>query len=159
MHIYPRQTDPTPPPIDYRSMEDQYTSADRPHPQLHQITFIYSRMHIYPWQTDPPPPIDHRSMEDHYTDSVSHIAECTDTSADRPHPLLQSTIYLWKTTTLTQFHIQKNAQIPDQTDPTPPPIDHRSMEDQYTSADRTHPPLLQLTTDLCNTTIPNKFYI
>ena len=61
-------------------------------------------------------------MEDHYTDYVSHIEECTDTSADRPYSLLQLTRDLWKTTT------------PVQTDPpTPPPIDHRSMEDHYTT--------------------------
>ena len=56
-------------------------------------------------QTPSPPPIDHRSMEDHYTDNISHIEECTDTSADRPHPVVQLTIDLWKTTTLTNFHI------------------------------------------------------
>ena len=82
-------------------------------------------------------------MQDHYTDYISHIDICTDTSADRPHPLLQLTIDLWKTTTLhqfhgrlappllqstidlwqtttpTMFHISKNAQMPVQTDPTP----------------------------------------
>ena len=53
-----------------------------------------------------PPPICHRSMEDHYTNYVSHIEECTGTSADRPHPsLLQSTIDLWKTITPNMFHI------------------------------------------------------
>ena len=46
-----------------------------------------------------PPPINHRSMQDHYTDCISHIDVYIDTSADRPHPLLQSTIDLWKTTT------------------------------------------------------------
>ena len=88
---------PHPPPaIDHRFMQDHFTnyishidvctdtSADRPHP---------------------PPPINHRSMVNHYTDYISHIDVCTDTSVDRPHPLLQLTIDLWKTTTLTVFHI------------------------------------------------------
>ena len=40
---------PTPPPIDHRSMEDHYTAS-------------------VAWQTYPiPPPINHISMEDHYT--------------------------------------------------------------------------------------------
>ena len=35
---------------------------------LHPISFTYSKMHIYPWQTDPtPPPIKHRCMQNHYT--------------------------------------------------------------------------------------------
>ena len=71
-----------PPPIDQRSME--YTTLNKFCP--------------------PPPPIDHRSMEYHYTKSVSHIAECTYTQG-RCNPLLQSTIDLWKTTTLNKFHI------------------------------------------------------
>ena len=46
-----------------------------------------------------------------------HRYQCRQT----PHPLLQLTIDLWKTTT------------PVQTDPNPPPqINHRSMEDHYT---------------------------
>ena len=130
------------------------------------------------WQMDPPPPIDHRFMQDHYTDYVSHIDICTDTSADRPqppppinhrsmedhytsaersHPLLQSVIHFWKTTTLQQFHGRLT--------PPPPPINNRSMQDHYTnyishidvctytSADRPHP-LLQSTIDLCKTTTP-----
>ena len=95
-------------------------------------------------------------------------------------PLLQLTIDLWKTTTLTEFHIWKTAQTPVQTDPTPPPIDHRSLEVHYNSADRSHPssnspytcrmhyytsadrlhhPLLQLTIDLWKTTKLTKFHI
>ena len=34
---------------------------------LHQISFIYSTMHIYPWQIDTPHPIEHRSLQNHYT--------------------------------------------------------------------------------------------
>ena len=70
-------------------------------------------MHRYQCrQTPPPPPIDHRSMENHYSwGSVFPV--------HRPYPLLQLTIDLWKTTTPTMFHIQKNAQIPVQTDSTP----------------------------------------
>ena len=45
-------------------------------------------------QTNPTSPNDHRSMEDHYTEEVSHLEECTDTSVDRPHVLLQLTIDL-----------------------------------------------------------------
>ena len=59
-----------PPPINHRS--DGIP--------LHQISFTYSRMHIYPGQMYTPPPIDHRSMEYHYTQYVSHIAECTYTN-------------------------------------------------------------------------------
>ena len=58
-------------------------------------------------QTSPLHPIYHRSMVNHYIDYISHIDVCTDTSVDRPHPLLQLTIDLWKITT------------PVQTDPTP----------------------------------------
>ena len=133
MHRYQCRQTPPPPPIDHRSLENHYTAS------------VSCR------QTPPPPPIDHRSMQDHCTDYVSQRDICTDTSADRPHPLLQLTIDLWKTTTLNMFHISKNAQISVQTDPTPPPIDHRSMEDHQTnyishidvctdtSADRPHP--------------------
>ena len=64
-------------------------------------------------------------MEEHYTDYIPHIEECTDTSADRPHP--------------------------------PPPIDHRSMEDYYTSEDRPHC-LLQSIIDLWKTTTLYKFH-
>ena len=32
MHRYQCRQTPPPPPIDHRSMEDYYTSADRPHP-------------------------------------------------------------------------------------------------------------------------------
>ena len=62
-------------------------------------------------RSQPPPPIDHRSMQDHYTDYILHIDVCTDTSADRPQPLLQSTIDLCKTTTLTMFYLLRNTQI------------------------------------------------
>ena len=64
-------------------------------------------MHIYPSEIDPtPPPINHRAMEDHYTGYVSHIEECTDTSAEISHPfLLQLTIDFWKTITPNKFHI------------------------------------------------------
>ena len=87
-------------------------------------------MHRYQCrQTPPPSPINHRSVEDQYTDYVSHIEECTDTSADRPHPLLQLTIDVWKTTTPTKFHISKNAQIPVAD---LPPFEHRSLEHHYT---------------------------
>ena len=51
------------------------------------------------------------------------------------HPLLQSTIDLWNTTTPNKFHIEKNAHIP--------------MAD--------YP--LQLTIDLWKITTPNKFHI
>ena len=42
---------------------------------LHLISFTYRRMHIYPWQMDPPN--DHRSMLHCYIQEVSHITECT----------------------------------------------------------------------------------
>ena len=78
----------------------------------------------------PPPHINHRFIQDHYTDYISHIDVCRDTSADRPHSLLQSIIDLWKTTTLWQFH-----------------------------GTLTLAPLLQSTIDLCKTITPNKFHI
>ena len=115
------------------------------------------------WKMDPPPSlINHRFMQDNYTDYISHIDMCTDTSADRPYPLLQSTIDLWKTTTLHQFHGRLT--------PPPPPIQHRSLADHYTdyvanivectdtSVDRP-PPLLQLTIDLWRTTTLTMFHI
>ena len=77
-------------------------------------------------------------MEDHYTDYVSHIEVCTDTSADRSHPLLQMTKHLRKAPSLHNIHIEKNEQIPVHTDPIP---------------------LLQLTVDLCNTTTPKQLCI
>ena len=124
----------------------------------------------------PPPPIDHRLMQDHYTDYISHIDVCKDTSADRPnppppinhrsmedhytsaqrpHPFLQLSIDLWKTTALQQFHGRLT--------PPPPPNSNRSMQDHYTdyishidicrdtTGDQPHP-LIQLTIDLWQTT-------
>ena len=150
MHRYQCRQTPPPPLIDHRSMEDHYISAERPHPLLQLIIDLWKTTTLQQFHvrlTPPPPPIDHRSLADHYTDYVAHIEECTDTSAERPHPLLQSTIDLWKTTT------------PVQRDPTPSPVDHRSLADHYTdyvahiaectdtSVDRPHP-LLQLTIDL-----------
>ena len=150
-------------------MQDQYTdyvshieectdtSGDRSYPLLQWTIDLWKITTLV--QTDPiPPPINKRSMQDHYTDYVSHIEECTDTSGDRSHPLLQWTIDLWKITTLVQ------------TDPTPPPINKRSMQDLYTdyvshidvftdtSADRPQP-LLQLTKDLWKTITLNKCHI
>ena len=78
--------------------------ADIPHPLLQLTIDLWktSTPHQFHGRlTPPPPPINHRSMQDHNTDYISHIDICTDTSADRPHPL--------------------------------PLIDHRSMEDHYTN--------------------------
>ena len=159
MHRYQcRQTSP-PPPINHRSMEDHYTSAERSHPLLQSVIHLWKTTTLQQFHgrlTPLPPPINNRSMQDHYTNYISHIDVCTYTSADRPHSLLQSTIDLCKTTT------------PVQRDPTPPPIDRRSMQDHYTnyishidvctytSADRPHP-LLQSTIDLWKTTTLHQF--
>ena len=98
-----------PPPIEQRSLENHYTKADahieeclytkgRGTPQSsidHLKTTTPNKFHRNKNADIPmadrlhPPSIDHRSMEDHYTYSCSHIEECTDTSADRPNPLLQ----------------------------------------------------------------------
>ena len=128
-HRYRCRQTPPPSPIDHRCMENHYTNADRPHPFLQSTIYLCKTTTLHQFYgrlTPPPPPIDHWSMEDHYTGYISHIEECTDTSADRPHPLPQLTIDLWKTTT------------PMQTNP--------------------HP-LLQLTIDLWKTTTPTKFHI
>ena len=82
MHIYPWQIDPTPQSIEHRCLEYCYTKLDRSTGRstasqlsidalntampnladllaqnsakpLHEISFIYSTMHIYPWQIDP----------------------------------------------------------------------------------------------------------
>ena len=63
-----------------------------------------------PMEDVPPPLINHSSMEHHYTKSVSHMAECTYTYGR--HTPLQSTIDLCNTTTLNQFHVKHNADIP-----------------------------------------------
>ena len=122
MHRYQCRQTPPPPPIDHRSLEDHYTASVswqiEPIPSsnwslisgrpLHWLCCTYCRMHRYQCrQTPPPPPIDHRCMVNHYTDYISHIDVCTDTSVDRPHPLLQLTIDLCNITT------------PVQTDPIP----------------------------------------
>ena len=100
----PVQTDPTPPPIDHRSIDDHCTEY---------ISHIEECINTSADRPQLPPPVDHRSMEDHYT------------STDRPHPLLQLTIDLWKTTTLSHIEVC--------TDTLPlPPVNHRSMEDHYT---------------------------
>ena len=88
-----------------------------PWPSLLQLT-------IDPWKTIilntsgwwTPLSITHGSLEDHYTKQFSWQ---TDT------PLLQLTIDPCKTTTPNKFH--------DRLTPPPPPIDHRCMEDHYTT--------------------------
>ena len=62
------------------------------------INNTYKRMHIYPWQMDPPP-VNQKFMEYCYTQNVSHIAACTYTKA----PILQLTRDLWNTTTLNKL--------------------------------------------------------
>ena len=102
---------------------------------LHCRSFTYSRMHIYPWQTDPgpPPPIEHRSLANHYTKYVSYIAECTYMHGRLTPPcLLQLSIDLWKTTKPNRFYKEQNAHIP--------------MADW-------HDPLPPISIDLCNTTM------
>ena len=73
-------------------------------------------MHIYPWQIDPP---SHLSI-DALNTTTPNLA---DLLAELP---LQSTIDPWKTITLNQF--------PDRLTPPPTPIDHRSMDDHYTTS-------------------------
>ena len=120
---------------------------------LHQISFTYSRMHIY---QGPPLPIDHKSKEYHYTEYVSHIGECTYTQGICTP--VQSTIDVWNTASTHKFHRQQNAHIPSPPSNEPqiygmsldqihltysrmhislgqinhPPIDHKCMEYCYT---------------------------
>ena len=130
MHIYPWQTDPTPSPIDHKSLEHHQKNkfhiyknadipmADRPHPLLQST--------IDPWktttpvQTDPASPSEthHRPLKDHYTNYVSHIEECTDTSAVRPHPSSNNHISMEDHYTKYVSHIEECTD---------------------TSTDRTHP--------------------
>ena len=155
-----------PSPIDSRSLQHHYTKvvlhrvactytcvsctpsnwAQISGKPLHHISFIYSRMHIYPWQINPLP-INHRSMLHHYTS------------------LCQSTIDPCYTITPIS-HIEQNAHIP-MTDGSPS-INHRSMQDHYTTwvwhtdectytQDRWMPH--QSIIDPCKTTTPNYFDI
>ena len=88
--------------------------ADLPHPSsnwayiswkpVHQISVIYSTMHIYPLHND------------------------------WPDPLLLASINLWKTITPNKFHIWHNAHIPMADQHPPPPIQHRSLENHYTKS-------------------------
>ena len=55
---------------------------------LHSICFTYRRMHIYPWQMDPP--INHRSILHCHIQEVLHITEYTYTH-DRLTPCLLTT--------------------------------------------------------------------
>ena len=65
MHTYPWQTDPTPPPIKHRCMQNHYTQYVL---HIEECTYTLGR-----W----PPPINHRSMLHYYIKEVSHITECT----------------------------------------------------------------------------------
>ena len=102
--------DDPPPPINHRFMQDHYTdyishidictdtSADRPHPLLQSIIDLQKTTTLQQFHgrlIPPPPPMTNRSMQDDCADYVLHIDVFTDTSVDRPHPLLQLTIALW----------------------------------------------------------------
>ena len=129
---------------------------------LHPISFTYSRMHIYPWQIDPPanqpyiyatllhpvslpievctythgrqtPPIDHTSMQHHYTNKFQLEKKAHIPIADGPP--CQLTIHLCNTIT-----------------PNKSPI----AECKYTHGRWTP---CQLTIDLCNTITPSKFHL
>ena len=58
MHIYLWQIDPTPPPIQHRSLENHYTTEVS---YRTQYTYSHGRL------TPTPPPIEHRCLENHYT--------------------------------------------------------------------------------------------
>ena len=74
-----------------------------------------------------------------------------------PHPLLQSSIDLWKTNTPKLFHILHNAYIPMADWPHPWSIEHRCLEYCYTkfgrSTGRSTPS--QLSIDALITVTPN----
>ena len=58
VHIYPWQTDPTPPLINQRSMQHHYTKKVS---HIAECTYTHCRL------TPSPPPIEYRSLENHYT--------------------------------------------------------------------------------------------
>ena len=133
MHRYQCRQTPPPPPINHRSLEDHYTSAERPTSLLQSIIDLWKTttpQQFHGRLMPPPPPSSNRSMQDCYTDYISHIDVCTDTSADRPHPLLQSSRDLWKTITPHKFHIYiaQCTYTYGRLTPPPPPIEHRSLE-------------------------------
>ena len=135
--------DRPPPPIGHRSLQQHYNKSVTHIPMavgpllrylpqisatpLHQISFIYRKMHIYPWKMDPPPlPIDHRSLQHHYSKSATHIEQCIYTHGRQtPHQL---TIDLCNTTTMNQLYI-----YPWKMDPSPG-TDHRSLQHHYTKS-------------------------
>ena len=95
-------------------------------------------MHIYPWQTDPTPPqIKHRSLENQYMKYVTHIyiAQCTYTHGRLTAPLSQLSIDAFHTATANLPDPADRAQCTyshDKLTPAHPPIEHRSLENQYT---------------------------
>ena len=100
---------------------------------------MYSTMHIYPWQMNPPspPPIKHRSLENHYTKYISYIAQCIYTHGRLTPPLLQLIIDLWKTIIPNKFDIY--IYIAQWTYMTPQSIKHRCLEYCYTKLGRSTP--------------------
>ena len=138
--------------------------ADWPHPSsnwaqisgkpLHHISFIYSRMHIYPWQVDPIPlnPIEHRSVENHYTKYLSYIAQCIYTHWRLTPPLPQSIEYRcleYCYTKLGRFNGRCTPQLSIDALNTATP----NLSDLFRSASRSPP--YQSNIDALTTTTPN----
>ena len=128
LHIDPCQIDPTPTPLEHRSLENHCTKEVS---YIAQFTYIYDRL------TPPPPAYDHRSMEDHYTTSVSHLAYCTDTLGR----LMGCNCVPWTYGRLTssnwaqmlwEYHYTKLGRSASIT--TSSLIDYRSMEDHHTES-------------------------
>ena len=93
------QTDPTPPPIDLRSMED--------HTPLLKLTIDLwktTTLHQFHGRLTPPPSSNWPQTYARPLHQLCFTYRCMYRYQCRPHPLLQSTIDLWKTTTLHQFH-------------------------------------------------------
>ena len=149
---------------------------------LHPISFTFSRMHIYQWQTDPTPSSNRAKMYAKPLHPISFTYRRMHIYPWHMDPKL--TIDPCYTVTSKRFHILQDAHIP-MTDwpPCQLTIDacntvtphkshivhnaHISMADPYTKAvshvvechGRLTPPLLQSSRDVCKTLTLNKFYI
>ena len=122
MHIYPWQIDPTPPPIDSRSMQHHYTIV-----LLHIVACTYTCVSLTPlqlsivfWKTNTP--------------HVSYITEFTYTHARlTPTPSFNWAQIYGKPLHHIGFIYSTMHIYPLHIDPTPPPINHRPIEHHYTN--------------------------
>ena len=93
-------------------------------------------MHIYPLQIDPTPPtIEHRYLGNHYIKYISYIEQCIYTNDRLTAPLSQLSIDAFHTATPNLADLADIAQCTyshGKLTPAHPPIEHRSLENQYT---------------------------